>query len=302
MTGERAAASIYDLFVMNGNGCFPRLIMRNVSGSPAWSKNWQKIAIGCENNTSLCILDAWKTLNDCTIAGEYTEGACTPVVLAKYPLPPEISDSRFFHNISWSPDDLQIAINGRKIIYILSLTNEGQWEILPSDDYYSSGAEWAPNSDLIATAGIFLIDTTDATKTKLVEGVQPQWSPDGTRLAYLTHIDENQDNEYEYWGIAEIDIMSLSWQWLYEAPGGNQVAPQIPYDIGDFGGHRELSWSPDEGYLAVASRLNHDNDQQIFRLNISTREIIVLTADLIFNEGDGYCSAPAWGPKKADKD
>jgi len=68
-------ASRFDLYIMNGNGCYPRLVMEDVSGSPAWSKDGQQIAIGCQNNTMLCILDAAEVLRACG-PRHPTDGSC----------------------------------------------------------------------------------------------------------------------------------------------------------------------------------------------------------------------------------
>ena len=94
-------ASAYDLLVINGDGCYPCLIMKSVSGSPALSKDWQRIAIGCEDNAFLCIIDVKATLESCPKAtDEYDQSQCHPIVLRKYSIPREIVAGNRLFNIS----------------------------------------------------------------------------------------------------------------------------------------------------------------------------------------------------------
>jgi hypothetical protein len=53
-----SATSGYDLYIMDGSACSKHLLMKNVSGSPSWSVDGKKISVGCQNNRSICIIDA----------------------------------------------------------------------------------------------------------------------------------------------------------------------------------------------------------------------------------------------------
>ena len=132
---NRNRDSSYDLYVMDGNGCSPNLVLPVVSGSPAWSVDSKKLAIGCENNAFLCILDIKPTLESC----DYPQngvGKCRAYVIQKYPLPDMISGDKRMYNISWAPGGSQIAVEGGNdvahqfYVYILTLSGQGNWKML----------------------------------------------------------------------------------------------------------------------------------------------------------------------------
>ena len=60
--------------------------------------------------------------------------------------------------------------------------------------------------------------------------------------------------------------------------------------------YRILSWSPDSKYIAFVGDYRYEGDSQIFRLDIKTGEIFVLTTKLDDVYGEMQYIAPAWGP------
>jgi Tol biopolymer transport system component len=295
-TGNRNHASYYDLYVMDGNGCFPRLVLPEASGSPAWSPDGNQLAIGCANNGFLCILDIKKTLDTCS-GGQRDVGQCSAAILRRFALPSDIGGDERMYNISWSSDGSQIATEGgsattsERSIYILTLAGEGVWEILMRGQGAFNIA-WSPIDDQLALSGLVFINLK-SDHVRGANGLYPAWSPDGKKIAFVTiSLDQNK----EPYGIAAINLASGNLSWLYEPiprddkyyfPPNNLVIR----DDGRY--HRLLCWSPDSQYMAFTAEYGLGSMSHIFRLDIKTGEIVNLTAKI--KEGEAFY-APAWGP------
>jgi len=292
-------SSNFDLYVMNGNGCFPRLVMKSVSGAPAWSTDGTLIAIGCENNGFICILDARATLENCSDF-ETQIGSCQPVILNEYPLPLDISGKNMMYNISFTSESSRLAIEGENletntyILYLLTLADDERWENLIEREW-SFGADWSPTKDQFVISGNLIINSDGSNELKLVSGKDPEWSPDGEQMIFLKG---SNDENKEAYGIALLDVKTNTWEWLYEPANRDRYywPPQNLVMGGSSGYSQVLSWSPDGNFIAFVSLYRHGYDSQIFRLDISTGEIVVLTAGLSPKDGSPYYYSPAWGP------
>lgn len=141
------------------------------------------------------------------------------------------------------------------------------------------------------TSGLYFIDSNGEKSDRLTAGIEPVWSPDGSRIVFAKACN---DETKEPWGIAVLDPSSNEWQWLYQpANRDNYYWPPQNLSIGSNNGtYRWFSWSPNMEYIAFSTLHHHMFDQQIFRLNTSTGEIITLTENLPNN----YYWAPAWAP------
>ena len=120
------------LYVMNGSGCNVYQIMDDASGSPDWTADGKKIAVGCENNRQICILDAEKTLASCQ--QNENGGICEAMILEKYPLP-EGAGEKMIYNLSWSGDQKKILVEysilpNVRSIYLLHLETAPRWELV----------------------------------------------------------------------------------------------------------------------------------------------------------------------------
>jgi len=271
--GKRNHASYYDLYVMDGNGCFVRFVMPEVSGSPAWSIDNKQLAVGCENNSYLCILDIDATLGTCE-GLENETGVCQPVILRKIDLPLKVAGAERMYNIAWSSDDSQIAVEGgspttpERWVYIISLADSGTWNIL-LQGLGSFDIAWSPKDDQLVLSGLTFINL----KSDNIEGgngFNPEWSLDGEKIAFVAN---SRDETKEPYGIASINLNSGNWEWLYE-PKLRDHYYYPPHDLvirDDGRYHRLLSWSPDQGYIAFVSEVGLGAQSHIFRLNIDIR-------------------------------
>ncbi len=297
-TGKRNHASYYDLYVMDGNGCFARLVMPEVSGSPAWSADSKRLAVGCENNIFLCILDITATLDTCA-SPAYMIGECRTVVLQKFALPPAIGGDERMYNISWTSDGTQIAVEGGSelthhyFVYALTLSDQGTWKLF-IQGLSQFNLAWSPKEEQLALSGLSFINLQ--TTNVAPAGMYPEWSPNGKRITYIR---SSNDDSKEPYGIACVNIDSGDIEWLYEPQlrDKNNYPPHdlVIRDNGQY--HRLLSWSPDERYIAFVSEVGFGAQSHIFRLNIETGEVVNLTANLQPQQGAQAYYAPAWGPQ-----
>lgn len=300
-TRKRNRASYYDLYVMDGNGCFPRFVMAGVSGSPAWSTDGKRLAIGCENNAFLCLLDARATLDTCK-GPKAGIGQCSPVILQRIKLPSAIGEEQRMYNISWSSDDSQIAVEGgswttpERNIYILTLTEEeGTWEIFMRG-LGEFNIDWSPRDNQLALSGLVFINLK-SDKVRAIRGLYPAWSHDGKKIAFVTM---STDEDKEPYGIASISLDTGYWEWLYEPVPRDDRYYFPPHNLiirdeGEY--HRLLSWSPQGQYIAFVAETGLGSKSHIYRLNVATGEIVILTANLKpFQGADEAFYAPAWGP------
>ena len=298
-SGELTYASRFDLYIMNGNGCYPRLIMEDVSGSPAWSKDGQRIAIGCQNNTMLCILDAAEVLRACG-PRHPTDGSCISdtAIQEIIALPQEVAGDNYLNHIVWSSDGVQILVEASNMIdpsiaLIGGLGQSDDWTMIEEKDG-TLMYEWDPVGPYMASSGIYLINTVSGERDRITtDGWSPVWSPDGSRIAFVKRSD---DESKEWSGVAVVDVATKAVSWLYEPASFDfyHLMPQVLAIGTDLKKHRVLSWSLDGAYLAFQSPQYSSYDSHIYRLELSTGEIQILTAK---HEGlSSRFGAPAWGP------
>jgi len=291
-----------NLYIMDGNGCFPTLVMERVDSSPAWSKDGEQIAIVCDENKYVCILDAQTILDSCFGPEKSDSTTCVPTILEKYPLP-EWAGKVYY--ISWSPDDSMIAIDGYDVTentadeYFLStldLANGGKW-ILLKTRAYEFESDWSPVENKLAYSSEIIDLDTDHVVNNF-PGYNPQWFPTGDQIAFYRDI-VNDENRYtiEPTGIALFNIKDNTWEWVYEP------APWNSYDhfmgnifLGSQDNFRQMSWDPSGRYIAFVSPYRNGYDDEIFRLDTLTGEIVVLTAGYVPSKGGGSSFAPVWGP------
>ena len=296
---ELNPASQYDLYIMNGNGCYPRLMLTGVSGSPAWSADGKKIAIGCENNSMLCLLDAEAVLRSCAPEQPGDDPCVAPdAILSRIALPEDATGKNYLMNIGWSPDGAKIfleiesehAYDNPVYFYgfILDLTQPTQWKLFRKEEW-ACEFEWSPTDSNILSCGAYLFNLKDGDLEQFLDhGSSSIWSPDGEKMAILYTLWEK---DKEPVGIARVDWDIGKWDWIYE-PVIHDTNDSMLHNLAivqDYN-YRIMDWSPDGRYIAFVSLYKNIWTSHIFRIDVVTKEINVLTTQTKSNY------APAWGP------
>jgi Tol biopolymer transport system component len=271
--------------------------MENVSGAPAWSPDQKRLAIGCENNAAICVLDVEQTLASCSAVTRTTAPVCVPSIWERLALPANFSDEwGFLGAISWSPDEAHMVISSgdednHKYSVQLLITADGSWETMFVDEYPLSVA-WSPDGNHLAVDnnGIYLIDIErDGEAEFLTKGRAPAWTPDGVDIMFIKSSGISEPYVKEPEGIASINLASREWQWLYEPQDWDDhyFLPQNLF-FGYYGGSG-VTLSPDGKYLVFS--VSYKNDSQILRLDLENGELTPLLKNQTW-----LVSSPAWGP------
>lgn len=105
---------------------------------------------------------------------------------------------------------------------------------------------------------------------------QPDWSPDGSQLVYVSPCSQKQDT---YKGSS-----------LYTISANGENRKSLPTTVG---GDFEPAWSPDGKRIAFTSL--RDGYMEIYMLNLETSQIIRITRAMDIKSGV-YARQPAWNP------
>lgn len=289
----------YDLYMMNGFGCQYRLVLEKVFGSPSWSTDGKMIAIGCDDEKYICILDAKQTLEPCLQLKKDGE-QCDVVFVKKIKIPSD--EPIYIYNTTWSYDNNQIALNGeyinskKEFVTLISLTDVEDWKIIIESSAGALHSAISPIKNELAIDGLYIISLDGGVLKKPVVGFSPAWSHDGLKIAYLTSSFSEDGNVT---GVVEYDFTKDVLRLLYQPITFNEsYSPRVNIRIRDESGGNKpnMSWSPDDRYIAFSAVYRHSNDSQIFRLDTITGEVVALTTKLESEFGQNYYYAPAWGP------
>jgi Tol biopolymer transport system component len=165
--------------------------------------------------------------------------------------------------ISWSPHSLRIAFsNGNHFktgqICVINADGSGFTQ-LTNLPYGAGGAQWSPAGGRIAFGAyldlnypsparapwrdIFLIDPSGSNLLNLTHGradyEDPQWSPDGGRIAFVTYADVEEYN-------AEIGLMNT------DGSGETNLTRALGFDF-------DPHWSPDGNEILFARNSEYPN-------------------------------------------
>lgn len=183
---------------------------------------------------------------------------------------------------AWSPDGGRLAYPAVRAddtnlkIYLIDDDGSGETRLTAGDDIHNTPV-WSPAGDRILfqrrPAGdlshdLHIVSVADGTVTDLTQGQggsDAEWSPDGSRIAFETDRDGND----------EIYAMD---------PDGSAVTNLTQHAASDGNAH----WSPD------GTRIVFDSDRA------GTRDIYVMNADgsgvTLLYQGDGLDTEPRWSP------
>jgi Tol biopolymer transport system component len=296
----------YSLMITDQEGNRMQRLWR-VTGTPAWSPKGNLIAVGCgDNPAEICIIDPRAIID---LKPYPREIFIMDPITQRIKLPEECATALNYKDappfgiisISWSRDSKKLAVvcgePHKTSVCVVSL--EGESYCWDNPDLLNGAvirAIWSPVDDDLVVSGtapdnaIYIVDPFGKNELFLDTGENPEWSPDGKNIAYMTW-----DEERQYYSLAVIDADGTNQAWLYRPPkrgsGTNEEYYKITLCGGGSGIGCRLSWSSDGKYLVFDAHVGDGYDSQIFRLDVTTGEIIYLTNEL----STGY-REPDWEP------
>ncbi len=315
-------------FIMDPDGGHIVPLYLKYTGSPAWSGNGRWIALGCEDSSSICILDTKDIYNRFVYPQDKTGGAYysfEPV--RQIPLPePCILIPEKSRNIrlSWSPENERLALTCNsfitegldKICVIRFPTESLCWDYQDQGVNSIENVDWSPHQDTLAIsiAGkngpqIMLAGVDGKNSKVLTDGWSAGWSPDGKQIAFMRFADGTLIRENDQLvlkdglplsGLAVVDASGQNFHWLiapkselYENGNKPTQLEELSKNIGfsDCDGTRcGLDWSPDGRYLIFSADYGaYGNFKRIMRYDLWTQEITIPFAL------SDHCEEPAWG-------
>ncbi len=242
------------------------------------------------------------------------------------------------HLPTWSPDGTRLAFlgfTGRKDYEgawyvrdlgtgeVVRISDEGQ-----SVSVSNGGASWSPDGTKLVfamgspvdewlidyyvrdlTTGELQIISTDSEGNRVsssgTTSVGPRWSPDGTRIAFVSSAPELVPNDTNRAGDVFVkDLRDGSIQRASTSSAGAQ-ANDSSGDTSDHPtsfGFGNLSWSPDGARLAFVSKATNlapgpQSQYSVFIKNLTSGETDLLNPPKIRgNRGDRSTWSPAWSP------
>jgi Tol biopolymer transport system component len=183
----------------------------------------------------------------------------------------------FYTSLGWSPDGRMIAfpskrggedvlnildVEERKVVRTLSFHLDG----LVSPSYHPNGTHIVFSGVEGGESDLYLLDLASGNVEKLTVGPHferdPQWSPDGKRIAFVTDRGLDTDLENLVFGESKVAILDVETKEIQLMPGqeGKNISPQ---------------WSPDGNALAFVS--DRDGISNLYIQDLQTERLYRLT-------------------------
>jgi Tol biopolymer transport system component len=293
---------VFNLLLLDTIGGKPQMIMKHISGSPTWSPDRKFLAIGCADPSKICLLNA-----NAMQRGSAIDPSKLLAKQIQLPAACQVKETWGVESISWSPDAAELAVvcGDRKQSDVCILPVDGEavncWDQHDKIKGQIRRAAWSPvNPNLLAVSlfdeQIYLVNHNGENSVFLSKGVSPEWSPDGKRLVFF-----QWDPERQYSGIAMISIDGANFNWLYRPPARgseeNAEYEKITPACDEISADCRLSWSLDGRYIAFSSTWVGAYSWNIFRLDIATGEIILLTnPNTAYGVNSPGYAEPDWEP------
>ncbi|MFZ1475329.1 MAG: hypothetical protein WAV79_20625 [Anaerolineae bacterium] len=243
----------YDIWLLEDAGAAPRQLTATtdlLEGAPAWSPEHRRLAVQGfrQSGAALYLLEVTDALAE---PQAIDSGASL-----------DQSDSE----PTWSPDGARLAFvsdrTGSRTIFVINRDGSGLRGLLTGNAAAAQdegGPDWSPDGRQIVFhrfasgepyANIFVVDAEGGEARPLTtiraRNIEPAWSPDGGRIAFMS---DRDDGEFELY------VMAANGHEQYRLTR-NSFPDELP------------AWSPDGAWLVYTAQPDSLGDYDLYALAV----------------------------------